>query len=223
MESTWGAKQQQIHNPDITPPSQKVHPVGCAGRRQGWAPGRIRQFRGPWRSRQSREPWWSRELRGPWWDSLRSLGLSTWHVPYGRSHIAPPKKFLGENFGFPGWNRLWAWLSWLWSGARAISRLGFPDWNRLWAWLSRLWSGVRAISRLWSGAGADTGANSGAGAHSLFLRILLFWAEEKEMTAVILGLGSGAACGFANGVASGLDWKITSKLSSIVDQASKIL
>ncbi len=196
MESTWGAKQQQIHNPDITPPSQKVHPVGCAGRRQGWAPGRIRQFRGPWRSRQSREPWWSRELRGPWWDSLRSLGLSTWHVPYGRSHIAPPKKILGENFGF-------------------------PDWNRLWAWLSRLWSGVRAISRLWSGAGADTGANSGAGAHSLFLRILLFWAEEKEMTAVILGLGSGAACGFANGVASGLDWKITSKLSSIVDQGSR--
>ncbi len=76
-----------------------------------------------------------------------------------------------------------------WSGARDISRL---------------WSGARAISRLWSGARAI----------SLFLLILLFWAEVKEIAAVSLGLGSestsGLDCGAAgiSGLRTGRDLRV---------------
>lgn len=40
--------------------------------------------------------------------------------------------------------------------------------------------------------------DSGAEAHILFLLIILFWAEVKENTAVILGLGSELAGGLDN-------------------------
>ncbi len=53
-------------------------------------------------------------------------------------------------------------------------------------------SGAGAETGADSGAGADTGVDSGAGAYSLFLRILLFWAEEREMAG---GLDSGEAGG----------------------------
>ncbi len=51
------------------------------------------------------------------------------------------------------------------------------------SWLRGQGSGARAISRLWSGARAN----------SLFLLILLLWVDVKEIAAVILGLGNGAA------------------------------
>ncbi len=55
--------------------------------------------------------------------------------------------------------------------------------------ISQIWSGARALSRLWSGARA----------HSLFLLNLLLWAEVKEISAVILRLGSETAGGLESG------------------------
>ncbi len=60
-----------------------------------------------------------------------------------------------------------------------------------------------------SGNGADTGASSGAGADTLFLCILLFRAEEREIAG---GLDSREAGGFESAAGGGLETAVAHKL-----------
>ncbi len=59
------------------------------------------------------------------------------------------------------------------------------------------------MTRLWSRARAVTGADSWAGADSLFLLRFLFWLEVREIAAVSWGLGSELACGLDGRAGSG--------------------